>query len=110
MPLDFEPFSENNIKVPTKHIISVEDITINKELGMGQFGVVQQGTWATGNQRVSTFTLLNILININSPQCGSLTQKAFVTMYTLDIVSLKAVGQYILKTLHVDGGVLMAFD
>ncbi|XP_073952023.1 activated Cdc42 kinase-like isoform X2 [Choristoneura fumiferana] len=52
MPLDFEPFSENNIKVPTKHIISVEDITINKELGMGQFGVVQQGTWATGNQRL----------------------------------------------------------
>ncbi|XP_048005890.1 activated Cdc42 kinase-like isoform X3 [Leguminivora glycinivorella] len=52
MPIDFEPFSENNIKVPTKHIIPVEDITINKELGMGQFGVVQQGTWATGSQRL----------------------------------------------------------
>ncbi|XP_061706811.1 activated Cdc42 kinase-like isoform X3 [Cydia pomonella] len=52
IPIDFEPFSENNIKVPTKHIIPVEDITINKELGMGQFGVVQQGTWATGSQRL----------------------------------------------------------
>lgn len=53
MPADYQPFTENNVKVPTKHIISVEDITINKELGMGQFGVVQQGTWNTGSQRVS---------------------------------------------------------
>lgn len=44
--------SDMNVKMPTKHIISIEDITINKELGMGQFGVVQQGTWNTGNQRV----------------------------------------------------------
>ncbi|XP_041986932.1 activated Cdc42 kinase-like [Aricia agestis] len=36
----------------SKHIISIEDITINKELGMGQFGVVQQGTWSTGRQRI----------------------------------------------------------
>ncbi|CAH2227595.1 jg12298 [Pararge aegeria aegeria] len=41
-----------NVKVPTKHIIPIEHITINKELGMGQFGVVQQGTWATGTQRL----------------------------------------------------------
>ncbi|CAG4962033.1 unnamed protein product [Parnassius apollo] len=52
IPIEFQPFSENNVKVPTKHIISIEDITINKELGMGQFGVVQQGTWTTGNQRL----------------------------------------------------------
>lgn len=52
IPLEFQPFTENSFKVPTKHIISIEDITINKELGMGQFGVVQQGTWSTGNQRV----------------------------------------------------------
>ncbi|CAH2035510.1 unnamed protein product, partial [Iphiclides podalirius] len=52
IPIDFQPFPEVNIKVPTKHIISIEDITINKELGMGQFGVVQQGTWTTGNQRL----------------------------------------------------------
>uniref|UniRef100_A0A2A4K4X2 non-specific protein-tyrosine kinase n=1 Tax=Heliothis virescens TaxID=7102 RepID=A0A2A4K4X2_HELVI len=52
IPLETLPFFENNVKVPTKHIISIEDITINKELGMGQFGVVQQGTWTTGNQRL----------------------------------------------------------
>ncbi|KOB70466.1 putative tyrosine-protein kinase pr2 [Operophtera brumata] len=52
IPLDIHPFSENNVKVPTKHIICIEDITINKELGMGQFGVVQQGTWTAGNQRL----------------------------------------------------------
>ncbi|KAI5636958.1 protein tyrosine kinase domain-containing protein [Phthorimaea operculella] len=52
LPIDIQPFTENNVKVPTKHIISIEDITINKELGMGQFGVVQQGTWTTGNQRL----------------------------------------------------------
>lgn len=59
IPLDDLPFSENNVKVPTKHIISIEDITINKELGMGQFGVVQQGTWTTGNQRVSNIIIYN---------------------------------------------------
>ncbi|XP_034839376.1 activated Cdc42 kinase-like [Maniola hyperantus] len=52
MPMDFQSFTDLNVKVPTKHIISIEDITINKELGMGQFGVVQQGTWTTGNQRL----------------------------------------------------------
>ncbi|XP_013147489.1 PREDICTED: tyrosine-protein kinase PR2 [Papilio polytes] len=48
---DFQSFPEN-VKVPTKHIISIEDINISKELGMGQFGVVQQGTWTTNNQRL----------------------------------------------------------
>ncbi|CAH0716493.1 unnamed protein product, partial [Brenthis ino] len=52
MPMDFQTVIDMNVKVPTKHIIAIEDITINKELGMGQFGVVQQGTWATGNQRL----------------------------------------------------------
>ncbi|CAB3225083.1 unnamed protein product [Arctia plantaginis] len=52
IPMDFQPFNDNNVKVPTKHIICIEDITINKELGKGQFGVVQQGTWSTGNQRL----------------------------------------------------------
>ncbi|XP_047523799.1 activated Cdc42 kinase-like isoform X2 [Pieris napi] len=50
--VDFHQYSESNTKISPKHIISIEDITINKELGMGQFGVVQQGTWATGNQRL----------------------------------------------------------
>ncbi|XP_037868105.1 activated Cdc42 kinase-like isoform X2 [Bombyx mori] len=52
IPVDLQPFSDSTVKIPTKHIISIEDITINKELGMGQFGVVQQGTWTTGNQRL----------------------------------------------------------
>ncbi|XP_023939356.1 activated Cdc42 kinase-like isoform X2 [Bicyclus anynana] len=51
-PADFQSVAEVNVKVPTKHIIPIEHITINKELGMGQFGVVQQGTWATGTQRL----------------------------------------------------------
>lgn len=62
MPFDSQPFCENNVKVPTKHIISIEDITINKELGMGQFGVVQQGTWTTGNQRVRIFQPQNTFV------------------------------------------------
>lgn len=54
-PESFEvlPFIDNsNVSKHVEYIIHVEDITINKELGMGQFGVVQQGTWTTGNQRV----------------------------------------------------------
>ncbi|XP_045490082.1 activated Cdc42 kinase-like isoform X5 [Pieris rapae] len=50
--VDFQQYPESSTKVSPRHIISIEDITINKELGMGQFGVVQQGTWATGNQRL----------------------------------------------------------
>ncbi|XP_075990467.1 activated Cdc42 kinase-like isoform X3 [Anticarsia gemmatalis] len=50
-PVEYQAFHESNVKVPTKHIISIEDITINKELGKGQFGVVQQGTWTAGSQR-----------------------------------------------------------
>ncbi|XP_047543559.1 activated Cdc42 kinase-like isoform X3 [Vanessa atalanta] len=52
IPSEYQSITDINVKVPTKHIISIEDITINKELGMGQFGVVQQGTWTTGNQRL----------------------------------------------------------
>ncbi|XP_055938737.1 activated Cdc42 kinase-like isoform X1 [Argiope bruennichi] len=36
---------KNNIKVPSKHIIPKDNIVINKELGVGEFGVVQQGVW-----------------------------------------------------------------
>ncbi|XP_054719858.1 activated Cdc42 kinase-like [Uloborus diversus] len=36
---------KNNIKVPSKHIIPMDNIVINKELGVGEFGVVQQGVW-----------------------------------------------------------------
>lgn len=36
---------KNNIKIPSKHIIPKDNIVINKELGVGEFGVVQQGVW-----------------------------------------------------------------
>lgn len=35
--------SHPTVKVPSKHIISSDAIAINKELGVGEFGVVQQG-------------------------------------------------------------------
>ena len=40
---DAKPTSSS--KVPSKHIISADSIVINKELGVGEFGVVQQGVW-----------------------------------------------------------------
>ena len=32
-------------RAPNKHIIPADAIVINKELGVGEFGVVQQGVW-----------------------------------------------------------------
>lgn len=34
-----------HLKVPSKHIIPAEAIIVNKELGVGEFGIVQQGVW-----------------------------------------------------------------
>ena len=48
-------FSGVEIKVPRKHLISPESIQIQKELGNGEFGVVQQGVWIDKEQ-VKTFT------------------------------------------------------
>lgn len=39
-------------RVPNKHIIPADSITINKELGVGEFGVVQQGVWTNEGDRV----------------------------------------------------------
>lgn len=39
-------------RVPNKHIIPSEKITINKELGVGEFGIVQQGIWTNDGHRV----------------------------------------------------------
>ncbi|KAF7269413.1 hypothetical protein GWI33_017563 [Rhynchophorus ferrugineus] len=39
-------------KVSSKHIIPAASITINKELGMGEFGVVQQGVWCNEGERI----------------------------------------------------------
>lgn len=37
--------SSSHVRVPSKHIIPADSIVINKELGVGEFGVVQQGVW-----------------------------------------------------------------
>lgn len=36
-----------------KHIIPADSICVNKQLGTGEFGIVQQGVWTNGNDRVS---------------------------------------------------------
>jgi len=42
-------------KVPNnKHIIPADSISVNKQLGTGEFGIVQQGVWSNGNERVSS--------------------------------------------------------
>lgn len=45
------PSSPN--KVPNnKHIIPLDSICVNKQLGVGEFGIVQQGVWTNGNERI----------------------------------------------------------
>lgn len=45
MLLDAGGDRSSQVKVPSKHIIPADSIVINKELGVGEFGVVQQGVW-----------------------------------------------------------------
>lgn len=46
-----------SVRVPSKHIIPADAIVINKELGVGEFGVVQQGVWTNEEgERVSKGT------------------------------------------------------
>ncbi|XP_058798592.1 activated Cdc42 kinase-like isoform X2 [Phymastichus coffea] len=40
------------IRVPNKHMIPADAIIVNKELGMGEFGVVQQGVWTNDGERI----------------------------------------------------------
>ncbi|XP_049843727.1 activated Cdc42 kinase-like isoform X10 [Schistocerca gregaria] len=40
------------VRVPNKHIIPAEAIIVNKELGSGEFGVVQQGVWTNDGERI----------------------------------------------------------
>ncbi|CAD7015182.1 unnamed protein product [Ceratitis capitata] len=35
-----------------KHIIPADSITVNKQLGNGEFGIVQQGVWTNGTERI----------------------------------------------------------
>ncbi|XP_016958017.1 activated Cdc42 kinase-like isoform X2 [Drosophila biarmipes] len=40
-------------KVPNnKHIIPADSISVNKQLGTGEFGIVQQGVWSNGSERI----------------------------------------------------------
>lgn len=49
------------IRVPNKHIIPAEAILVNKELGAGEFGIVQQGVWTNDKDRVSSnFFILSV--------------------------------------------------
>ncbi|XP_039279490.1 activated Cdc42 kinase-like isoform X2 [Nilaparvata lugens] len=40
------------VRVPNKHIIPAEAILVNKELGTGEFGIVQQGVWTNDGHRI----------------------------------------------------------
>ena len=44
VPDDSPSRQRHTIKMP-KHIIPADAIVVNKELGTGEFGVVQQGVW-----------------------------------------------------------------
>jgi len=47
-----------HLKVPSKHIIPAEAIIVNKELGVGEFGIVQQGVWTNEDgDRVSALLM-----------------------------------------------------
>ena len=37
--------SRGQIKVPSQHVIQADSVQVYKELGQGEFGVVQQGVW-----------------------------------------------------------------
>ncbi|KAL6437130.1 hypothetical protein ACFW04_005014 [Cataglyphis niger] len=41
-----------SIRVPNKHMIPADAIIVNKELGTGEFGVVQQGVWTNDGERI----------------------------------------------------------
>ncbi|XP_043507021.1 uncharacterized protein LOC122527153 isoform X2 [Frieseomelitta varia] len=40
------------IRVPNKYMIPADAIIVNKELGIGEFGVVQQGVWTNDGERI----------------------------------------------------------
>nr|XP_012232402.1 PREDICTED: tyrosine-protein kinase PR2 isoform X4 [Linepithema humile] len=42
----------SSIRVPNKHMIPADAIIVNKELGTGEFGVVQQGVWTNDGERI----------------------------------------------------------
>ncbi|CAO1398964.1 unnamed protein product, partial [Diamesa hyperborea] len=46
------PSSPNKSISVNKHIIPLDSISVNKQLGVGEFGIVQQGVWTNGNDRI----------------------------------------------------------
>lgn len=40
------------VRVPNKHMIPADAIIVNKELGTGEFGIVQQGVWTNDGERI----------------------------------------------------------
>lgn len=51
-------------RFPNKHIIPPANITVNKELGIGEFGIVQQGVWCNEGERIQVkFKLHNFKLN-----------------------------------------------
>ena len=40
-----------------KHIIPADAISVNKQLGTGEFGIVQQGVWTNGSERVNFYEI-----------------------------------------------------
>lgn len=55
-----EPPDKPPIRVPNKHIIPADAIIVNKELGTGEFGVVQQGVWTNDGERVRPVLLKHV--------------------------------------------------
>lgn len=55
------------VRVPNKHIIPADTIIVNKELGTGEFGVVQQGVWTNEGERVifRTYILVFIIFSVS---------------------------------------------
>ncbi|XP_057330388.1 activated Cdc42 kinase-like isoform X4 [Microplitis mediator] len=50
--LSIEKQDKPPIKVPNKHMIPADAIIVNKELGIGEFGIVQQGVWSNDGERI----------------------------------------------------------
>ncbi|XP_046669114.1 ack-related non-receptor tyrosine kinase-like isoform X2 [Homalodisca vitripennis] len=50
--LSDESLDKPPVRVPNKHIIPADSILVNKELGTGEFGVVQQGVWTNDGERI----------------------------------------------------------
>lgn len=70
--------AEETEKAPpsNKHIIPADAITINKRLGVGEFGIVQQGVWTVnGNERVRRllrlFIFCTCLNSVSPPKCSA---------------------------------------